>query len=453
MKMWLVAILVVLTLVAVDITVRIGWDRIASVIGSLVERQRQATQVKSEPPTWGEPETQGRRPRKNVSAPQAPSPPPPDVTSPTEVVRQYYADLTRHDVEAARGKWKTPPPRLQDMVQQVDWYRVEDIRLLQGETSAAQVEIVVTGKRLNQHPERWGGTVDVEKMTDAWKIVTMHLTKQTPNVTTPRPTDAQTPALPPQPLPGALPSSGDPSTLQGNTDTGKSSRMTEGPRQPAAAPPNWPFKQIPFGQSRAKVLQQFAGAEITQDKSVVFDLGKYESITHDLSNGIYTDIGLDQFLYSESVAKYTISYKGWIDVQQIDLYFFRDNERVDGTLFLVTKHTHAPGSAREVFAGAQEAISRIVGTAPTTTNTRYTYYPGYAGGARVGKWETNAAIIYYAIRDTWNEGGYQNTWGFPIIAYIDREAWKRYVTTAGAAHARHKQEQSNKAGKSIERNF
>jgi hypothetical protein len=46
MKMWLAAILAVLTLVALDITVRIGWGRFTSAIGSLVEGQQQAEQVK-----------------------------------------------------------------------------------------------------------------------------------------------------------------------------------------------------------------------------------------------------------------------------------------------------------------------------------------------------------------------------------------------------------------------
>jgi hypothetical protein len=94
------------------------------------------------------------------------------------VVHQYYADLNRHDVEAARGKWKTPPPRLQDMVQQVDWYRVENITLIKEEPSAAQVEVVVIGKRLNQQPEQWHGTIALAQLAGTWKLVKMNLTKQ-----------------------------------------------------------------------------------------------------------------------------------------------------------------------------------------------------------------------------------------------------------------------------------
>ena len=46
MKVWLIAVMIVLALMAVDITVRIGWDRFISGIGSLVDGQRHAEQVK-----------------------------------------------------------------------------------------------------------------------------------------------------------------------------------------------------------------------------------------------------------------------------------------------------------------------------------------------------------------------------------------------------------------------
>jgi len=94
------------------------------------------------------------------------------------VVQAYYADVNRHDVEAARGKWKMPPTRLQDMVQLIEWFRVEDIQLVDVDTSAAHVTVVVTGKRRDQQPERWGGTIALEKHAGVWKIVTMPLTKQ-----------------------------------------------------------------------------------------------------------------------------------------------------------------------------------------------------------------------------------------------------------------------------------
>src|SRR5262249_60398808 len=45
MKVWLIAVMIVLALMAVDITVRIGWDRFISGIGSLVDGQRHAEQV------------------------------------------------------------------------------------------------------------------------------------------------------------------------------------------------------------------------------------------------------------------------------------------------------------------------------------------------------------------------------------------------------------------------
>ena len=45
MKICLIAVMIVLALIAVDITVRIGWDRFISGIGSLVDGQRHAEQL------------------------------------------------------------------------------------------------------------------------------------------------------------------------------------------------------------------------------------------------------------------------------------------------------------------------------------------------------------------------------------------------------------------------
>ena len=91
------------------------------------------------------------------------------------VVRQYYADLNGHDGEAARDKWQTPPSRLQDMVQQVDWFEIEDITLLQRTTATAQVAVAVIGKRLRKQPERWSGIIDLEMSAGGWKIVRMRV--------------------------------------------------------------------------------------------------------------------------------------------------------------------------------------------------------------------------------------------------------------------------------------
>ena len=96
MKTGLIAVMVVLALIAVDITVRIGWDRFISGIGSLVDGQRHAKRVS---PDIAQPRT----------TPHRTEPPPlaPGEESPDGIVRQYYTDLSRHDIEAARGGART----------------------------------------------------------------------------------------------------------------------------------------------------------------------------------------------------------------------------------------------------------------------------------------------------------------------------------------------------------
>jgi hypothetical protein len=64
------------------------------------------------------------------------------------------------------------------MIQQTEWFRIEYIQLIDIDASAAYVAVVVTGKRRDQSPERWGGTVALEKRADVWKIITMPLIKQ-----------------------------------------------------------------------------------------------------------------------------------------------------------------------------------------------------------------------------------------------------------------------------------
>jgi hypothetical protein len=49
MKIWLIAVMIVLAFVAIDITVRIGWNRFVGGIGSLTDGQRRAEQLLKQP--------------------------------------------------------------------------------------------------------------------------------------------------------------------------------------------------------------------------------------------------------------------------------------------------------------------------------------------------------------------------------------------------------------------
>lgn len=69
MKIWLIAVLVVLAFIAVDITVRIGWARLISGIGSLVDGQRhvehltkQSADIKNTPTYRGQTPEQPTQP-------------------------------------------------------------------------------------------------------------------------------------------------------------------------------------------------------------------------------------------------------------------------------------------------------------------------------------------------------------------------------------------------------
>src|SRR5215470_17414482 len=69
MKICLIAVMIVLALIAVDITVRIGWDRFISGIGSLVDQYWHVKQVS--PNTAQSRTTEGPRQLVPVAAPYA----------------------------------------------------------------------------------------------------------------------------------------------------------------------------------------------------------------------------------------------------------------------------------------------------------------------------------------------------------------------------------------------
>ncbi len=223
----------------------------------------------------------------------------------------------------------------------------------------------------------------------------------------------------------------------------------------AGGPLNLTFGNIPFGQARSQVLAKLEGAEIKQDASAEFELGEYDFIAEDLKEGLYYLPGIfaavGASLYSRVTTKYDVSYKGWPDVQGVSLYFYGDDERADVALFLVVKKLRLRDrtAAADVFAGARAAISRTLAIEPITTQTRYRHvgYEKESYPAMAAKWSTGAVTVYYAVNDF---GLYP---GDPMLAYIDKEGWKRYVNKANAAREAQKQKNRNQEDKTMEDNF
>ena len=98
--------------------------------------------------------------------------------SPTRVIHSYYESLNRRDVDSVVKIWKNPPNNLRELVNPVEWFKVNESVLRHSNSYSAQVEVKVMGKISGRTPERWGGLVELEKNYGEWKIVKMNLKKE-----------------------------------------------------------------------------------------------------------------------------------------------------------------------------------------------------------------------------------------------------------------------------------
>lgn len=72
------------------------------------------------------------------------------------------------------GKWKDPNrEKLLNMIKRIEWFKTQDVRLVQSDTYSAQVVIDVIGKNFNEKPKNWVGVIALEKVNNKWQIASM----------------------------------------------------------------------------------------------------------------------------------------------------------------------------------------------------------------------------------------------------------------------------------------
>jgi hypothetical protein len=98
--------------------------------------------------------------------------------SPTNAIRSYYESLSKRDVDSVVKRWKNPPNNIRELVNPVEWFKVNESVLRHSDSYSAQVEVKVMGKISGRTPERWSGLVELEKNYGEWKIVKMNLKKE-----------------------------------------------------------------------------------------------------------------------------------------------------------------------------------------------------------------------------------------------------------------------------------
>ncbi len=124
----------------------------------------------------------------NISTPQPPLPKGNAVQTADEkrlrqaavnVVHSYYEALNRNDADSALSKriGVKKPQKVRNLIRYIDWFRINKVSLNSFSSNYATVSIDVTGKQKTRRPERWVGTIDLEKVGGEWKITKLKLSR------------------------------------------------------------------------------------------------------------------------------------------------------------------------------------------------------------------------------------------------------------------------------------
>lgn len=95
-------------------------------------------------------------------------------SSPEQVVRDYYNNLDKGQVDAALDKWNfssdSQERRIRGLADGVEWFKLNQMKLMSANSKSATVSAEVSGKKEGQASGRWSVTIDLEKISGEWKI-------------------------------------------------------------------------------------------------------------------------------------------------------------------------------------------------------------------------------------------------------------------------------------------
>jgi len=215
------------------------------------------------------------------------------------------------------------------------------------------------------------------------------------------------------------------------------------------------YDKIPFGEKLNDVLKLVDFATVEEDDpdcKFVNDYDILDSFNNGLNSvgsksGLYPMKLTGIFFLSPSVTKkYKVTYEGWDDIQEINLYFVKyNNEDADYTLFMVHKvQQPVSGTYTDVFDDFKNSISKTLATKARVFNRIYTPHltEGQDAQALVCEWIKKDIKVILLMRDI------VSMEGDPEIIYINRKGWDKYIKSA----ASHDKERSKEA-KKLEPNF
>jgi serine/threonine protein kinase len=102
--------------------------------------------------------------------------------APAQVVRSYYEAINSNNASLAISIWNSPTQKkrrsIRKLTKGVDWFRVNEIKMISISGNYATVSVDVTGKQRGKSAEeRWAGTVELENVWGNWKVTKLNLSQ------------------------------------------------------------------------------------------------------------------------------------------------------------------------------------------------------------------------------------------------------------------------------------
>jgi hypothetical protein len=95
------------------------------------------------------------------------------------IVRRYFEYASNHQIDDAINCLKEPTEKTRPRLENVEWFRMEEVRLESITADEAQVWVALQGKARDSKPERYKGTIPLYWNGSDWRIVTLsNLVKQ-----------------------------------------------------------------------------------------------------------------------------------------------------------------------------------------------------------------------------------------------------------------------------------
>jgi len=94
-------------------------------------------------------------------------------------VRSYFDHVNNRRADQAMRILEASSPKTRALIENTEWVRLEDLRLVDVGLNRAVVRVVFEGKARGELPERYQGTIPLRWTNDGWHIMTLtNLTKQ-----------------------------------------------------------------------------------------------------------------------------------------------------------------------------------------------------------------------------------------------------------------------------------